>query len=67
MWLGDKTKDLKKDEGHVNLPSKIFQSYDTIIILKMKLGLLISNLGRDIEGRLFNLLPSHNWKGQLMH
>lgn len=32
-WLGDQTKEIKKDEGHVRLPSKIFQSYDTTIIL----------------------------------
>ena len=59
MWLGNKTKDFKKDEGHVNLPSKTFQSYDTIIILKMKLSLLISNLGRETEaGFLIHCLPT---------
>lgn len=41
-WLGNKTKEIKKEEGHVNLPSKIFQSYDTTVILKIKLVDLLS-------------------------
>lgn len=62
-WLGDQTKEIKKDEGHVRLPSKIFQSYDTII-LNMKLSVLLSASEGEREGRLFNLPPSRIWKGQ---
>lgn len=39
--LSDKTKEIKGGEDHVNLPSKIFQSYDTTIILKVKLSVLL--------------------------
>lgn len=41
-WLGNKTKEIKKVGGHINLPSKIFQSHDTTIILKTKLSGLLS-------------------------
>lgn len=33
---------IKKEEGHINLPSKIFQSYDTTIILNIKMLVLLS-------------------------
>lgn len=38
--LGDKTKEIKGDGDRVNLPSEIFQSYDTIT-LKVKISVLI--------------------------
>lgn len=41
-WLGNKTKEVKEEEVHVNLPSKIFQNYDTKIILKIKLLAILS-------------------------
>lgn len=38
--LGDKTKEIKGDGDRVNLPSEIFQSYDTIT-LKVKISVLL--------------------------